>query len=38
MVGRNHEAIISGLHGAVSISSALLVAAALLSLLGVRRS
>jgi len=38
MVGRNHEAIIPGLHGAVSISAGLLVLATLMSLLGVRRA
>jgi DHA2 family methylenomycin A resistance protein-like MFS transporter len=38
MVGRNHEAIISGLHGAVSISAGLLVLAALMSLVGVRKA
>ena len=38
LVGKNHEAIISGLHGAVSISAGLLVLAALMSLLGIRRS
>jgi DHA2 family methylenomycin A resistance protein-like MFS transporter len=37
MVGRNHEAIVSGLHGAVTISGGLLALAALISLVGVRR-
>jgi DHA2 family methylenomycin A resistance protein-like MFS transporter len=36
LVGKNHEAIVSGLHGAVSISAGLLVLAALMSLLGIR--
>ena len=38
MVGRNHEAIIAGLHGAVSVSAGLLVLAALMSLVGVRKA
>jgi len=37
MVGRNHEAIIPGLHGAVTISGGLLALAALMSLAGIRR-
>ena len=36
LVGRNHEAIVPGLHTAVSISAGLLVLAALMSLLGIR--
>jgi DHA2 family methylenomycin A resistance protein-like MFS transporter len=37
MVGRDHEAIVLGLHGAVTISAGLLVLAAVMSLVGVRR-
>jgi DHA2 family methylenomycin A resistance protein-like MFS transporter len=36
LVGHNHEAIVPGLHTAVSISAGLLVLAALMSLLGIR--
>ena len=38
LVGQHHEAIIRGLHTAVSLSGAFLLAAALMSLLGVRRT
>jgi len=37
LVGKNHEAIVPGLHGAVTISAGLLALAALMSLLGIRR-
>jgi DHA2 family methylenomycin A resistance protein-like MFS transporter len=38
LVGKNHETIVPGLHGAVSISAGLLALAALMSLLGIRRT
>jgi DHA2 family methylenomycin A resistance protein-like MFS transporter len=37
LVGRNHAAIIPGLHTAVSISAGLLVLAALMALIGIKR-